>query len=74
MLLVHAPIWVVPSTRYLEGTNISERCLELAETNEIAKMILLDFVGDWDFSRFRRIADSILIDLGGGKKKGAAEV
>jgi hypothetical protein len=74
-LVASEELWVVPSTRYLEGANISERILTLAETNEVVRMNLIDFVGDWDFSRLRRIADSILIDLGGGKKKkGVAEV
>ena len=36
---------------------------------------LIDFLGEWDFSRLRRIVDLILLDLGGGdKKKGVAEV
>jgi len=73
-LFASKPVWVVPSTCYLEGPAISERCLRLAEENETVRMILIDFLGEWDFSRLRRIADSILIDLGGDKKKGAAEV
>jgi hypothetical protein len=65
---------IVPGTRYLEGANISEQILALAETSEVVRTNLIDFVGEWDFSRLRRIVDSILIDLGGDKKKGAAEV
>ena len=65
---------VVPGTRYLEGANISEQILALAETSEVVRTSLIDFVGEWDFSRLRRVVDSILIDLGGDKKKGAAEV
>lgn len=73
-LFASAKISVVPSTCYLEGPNISERCLELAVADQTVRMILIDFPGEWDFSRLRRIADAILIDLGGDKKKGAAEV
>jgi hypothetical protein len=73
-LFASAPIWIVPSTRYLEGPDISERCLELAEANETVRMILTDFLGEWDFPRLRRIVDSVLIDLGGDKKRGAKEV
>jgi hypothetical protein len=65
----------VPGTRYLEGANISEQILALAENDEAVRMNLNDFIGEWDFSRLRRITDTILMDLGGGdKKKGVAEV
>jgi hypothetical protein len=75
MVVASEEIWSVPATRYLEGPDVSERSLELAEANEIVSTNLVDFLGEWDFSRLRRIADSILIDLGGGdKKKGVAEL
>jgi hypothetical protein len=65
---------ITPGTRYLEGANISEQILALAETSEVVRTSLIDFVGEWDFSRLRRIVDTILIDLGGDKKKGFDEV
>src|ERR1039457_1716379 len=74
MLIASAKISIVPTTRYLEGPDISARCLDLALAGQTVKMILIDFPGEWDFLRLRRIADSILIDVGGDKKKGAAEV
>jgi hypothetical protein len=51
--------WVVPGTRYLKGANISERILTLAETNGVVRMTLMDFRGEWDFSRLRRITRGI---------------
>ena len=52
-------------TRYLEGANISEQILALAETNEVLRVNLIDFLGERDFSRLRRIPRAILIDIGG---------
>jgi hypothetical protein len=68
-LFASAKISIVPSTRYLEGPNISERCLELALADQTVRMILIDFPGEWDFSRLRRITDAILMDLGKNKKE-----
>ena len=65
----------VPGNRYLEGANISEQILVLAQTNEVARLNLIDFLGEWDFSRLRRITRNIMVDLGGGNvKRGAKEV
>jgi hypothetical protein len=61
---------VVPGTRYLEGANISDQILALAETDEVVRTNLIDFLGEWNFSRLRRITDSILIGVGGDKKGG----
>ena len=65
--------WVVPATKYLEGANISEHILTLAETDLVVRMNLMDFLGEWDFCRLRRIVTSILMELG-GEKKGVADV
>jgi hypothetical protein len=66
---------VMPGTRYLEGANISAQILALAATDDTVRTNLIDFLGERDFSRLRRIVDLILLDLGDGdKKKGVAEV
>ena len=65
----------VPGNRYVEGANISEQILALAQTNEVARLNLIDFLGEWDFSRLRRITRNIMVDLGcGNVKRGAEEV
>lgn len=65
--------WVVPATKYVEGANISERILTLAETDLVVRTNLMDFLGEWDFCRLRRITASILMEFG-GEKKGVDEI
>jgi len=65
---------VVLGTKYLVGASISEQVLALAETDEAVRINLIDFLGERDFSRLRRITRAILMDLGGDIKIGAAEV
>jgi hypothetical protein len=65
---------IVLGTKYLVGANISEQVLTLAETDEVVRINLIDFLGERDFSRLRRITRAVLIDLGGDIKFGAAEV
>jgi hypothetical protein len=47
---------ITPGTRYLEGANISEQILALAETSEVVRTNLIDFVGEWDFSRLEELS------------------
>jgi hypothetical protein len=54
--------WQVEELR--AGANISEQILALAATDEKVRMNLIDFLGEWDFSRLRRITRGILVDLG----------
>ena len=66
---------IVLGTRYLEGANVSQQVLALAETDEVVRINLIDFLGERDFSRLRRIARAILMDLGRGDiKSGVNEV
>jgi len=65
---------VVHGTRYLDGANLSEQIAALAETNEVVRINLIDFLGERDFPRLRRITRAILMDLGGSIKSGVAEV
>ena len=67
-MLVTEQHWIVPGTKYLEGANISERIVTLAETDLIVRTNLMDFFGEWDFCRLRRIAASILMEFGGENK------
>lgn len=65
----------VMGTRYLKGANVSQQALALAETDKVVRINLMDFLGERDFSRLRRITRSILMDLGrGGIKRGVTEV
>jgi len=65
---------IVLGTKYLEGAKISEQILALAETDEVVRVNLIDFNGERDFSRLRRIYRAVLLDLGGNIKRGVAEV
>jgi hypothetical protein len=66
---------IVLGTRYLEGANVSKQVLALAETDEVVRINLIDFLGERDFSRLRRITRAILVDLGRGDiKSGVDEV
>ena len=65
----------VLGSRYLEGANVSQLVLALAETDEVVRTNLIDFLGERGFSRLRRITRAILMDLGGGDiKSGVGEV
>jgi hypothetical protein len=66
---------IVLGTRYLEGANVSQQVLALAETDEVVRVNLIDFLGERDFSRLRRITRAVLMELGGGDiKRGVAEL
>jgi hypothetical protein len=65
---------IVLGIKYLEGAEISEQVLALAETDEVVRINLIDFLGERDFSRLRRISRAVLLDLGGTIKRGVAEV
>jgi hypothetical protein len=66
---------IVLGTRYLEGADVSQQVLALAETDEVVRINLIDFLRERDFSRLRRITRAILVDLGGGNiERGVEEV
>jgi hypothetical protein len=59
----------------LSDSGVFERSVELALGDEQVRMNLNDFLGEWDFPRLRRIAESIFIDVGAGDvKRGVQEV
>jgi hypothetical protein len=65
---------VLGTKHLLEGAIISEQILALAETDEVVRINLIDFLGERDFSRLRRITRAILLDLGKDIKSGTSEV
>lgn len=74
-LSVSVALTIYGSNINLTASGIFESCLELALTDDLVRMNLKDFLDAWDFPRLRRVAETMLLDVGRGDVlKGVQEV